>query len=47
MIKDGKKTKRADRKAKWTQTILNDAVDIITGSDYYKTKLIFTNVKTH
>ena len=44
--KDGKKTKNAGRKAKWTQTVLNDAVDIIIGSDYYKTKLIFTNVKT-
>ena len=40
MRKDGKRTKKAGRKAKWTQTVLNDAVDIIIGSDYYKTKLI-------
>ena len=46
MRKDGKRTKKAGRKAKWNQTVLNDAVDIIIGSDYYKTKLIFTNVKT-
>lgn len=46
MRKDVKRTKKAGRKAKWTQTVLIDAVDIIIGSDYYKTKLIFTNVKT-
>ena len=44
--KNGKKTKKAGRKAKWTRTVLNDAADIIIGSDYYKTKLIFTKVKT-
>ena len=44
--KQKKQRKKAGRKAKWTQKILNDAVDIIIGSDYYKTKFIFINVKT-
>lgn len=37
---------KAGRKAKWSQPMLNDFIDIIINSDYYKKKLIFSNVKT-
>ena len=40
------KAKKADRKAKWSQSLLDDTIDIIISSDYFKKKLIFTNVKT-
>lgn len=46
MRKTGKQLKKPGRKAKWTQTMLNDIVDIILGNEYYKRKLIFSNVKT-
>ena len=39
------KKKKRSRKAQWSQTLLNDLVDIIISSDYYKKKLIFTNTK--
>ena len=42
--KADKKAKKAGRKAKWS--LLDDTIDIILSSDYYKRKLIFTNVKT-
>ena len=32
-------------KAKWSQSLLSDLVDIIISSDHYKKKLIFTNTK--
>jgi len=41
-----KKAKKAGRKAKWSQSLSDDIIDIIISSDYYKKKLIFTNVKT-
>lgn len=42
--KERKKKKRG-RKAKWSQASLDDLVDIIISSEYYKKKLIFTNQK--
>ena len=33
------------RKAQWTESLLNDMVDIIVSNDYLKNKLIFTNSK--
>jgi len=44
--KADKKAKKAGRKAKWSQSLLDDTIDIIISSGYYKKKLIFTNVKT-
>ena len=44
--KTDKKAKKAGRKAKWSQSLLGDTIDIIISSDYFKKKLIFTNVKT-
>ena len=44
--KTDKKEKKAGRKAKWSQSLLDDTIDIIISSDYLKKKLIFTNVKT-
>ena len=44
--KTDKKAKKAGRKAKWSQSLLDDTIDIIISSDYSKKKLIFTNVKT-
>lgn len=44
--KTDKKAKKAGRKAKWSQSLLDDTIDIIISSDYFKKKLIFTNVKT-
>lgn len=37
--------KKAGRKAMWSENALDDFVDIITGSEYYKKKLIFTNIQ--
>jgi hypothetical protein len=37
--------KKPGRKTMWSQTLLDDLVDIIISSDYYKKKLIFTNTK--
>ena len=42
-VKDGKK--KACRKAIWSDSTLDDFIDIITSSEYYKKKLIFTNSK--
>ncbi|XP_028393268.1 uncharacterized protein LOC114517677 isoform X2 [Dendronephthya gigantea] len=39
------KKKKRGRKAKWSQSILDDLVDIIISSEQYKKKLIFTNQK--
>lgn len=36
---------KGGRKAKWSQSLLGDLVDIIISSDSYKKKLIFTNTK--
>ena len=35
--------KRAGRKSQWPERLLNDMIDIITGDEYLKKKLIFTN----
>lgn len=47
--KDGSKSKnkrkKAGRKPRWSQELLNDFIDIIVSSDHYKTKLIFRNTK--
>ena len=44
-----KKAKKAGRKAKWSQSLLDDTihVDIIISSDYYKKKLIFESLSFH
>lgn len=44
--KDNKKAKKAGRKQRWSQDLLNNVIDIIVNNDVYKTKLIFVNVKT-
>ena len=36
---------RSGRKAKWSESLLGDLVDIVISNDYYKTKLILTNTK--
>jgi len=38
------KNKRG-RKAKWSQSLLGDLVEIVISNDYYKNKLILTNTK--
>lgn len=44
--KTAKKPKsKPGRKAKWNDKLLCDLVDIVVNSDYYKSKLIFTNTK--
>jgi len=35
--------KRAGRKSQWPERLLNDMIDIITGDEYLKKKLTFTN----
>ena len=40
----GRKKKKAGRKTKWTQEVLNDFIDIIVSSENNK-KLIFMNTK--
>ena len=41
-----KKTKKkAGRKAKWSNSLVDDMVDIVVNNDYYKKRLIFVNVK--
>ena len=42
-VKNGKK--KAGPKVIWSDNTLDNFVDIITGSEYYKKKLIFTNSK--
>lgn len=41
-----KKRKKAGRKTKWAQEMLNDFIDIIVISEYNKKKLIFMNTNT-
>ena len=37
-----KKTKKkAGRKAKWSDSLVNDMVDIVVNSEYYKKRLIY------
>lgn len=36
---------KSGRKAKWSESLLRDLVDIVISNDYYKTKLILTNTK--
>ena len=43
--KSNKKQKKAGRKPRWSQELLNDFIDIIVSSDQYKKKLIFRNMK--
>ncbi|CAB4010861.1 Hypothetical predicted protein [Paramuricea clavata] len=38
--------KKTGRRTKWTEEMLNDFIDIIVSSEYYKKKLIFMNTKT-
>ena len=37
--------KKPGRKAKWSNSLLDDLVDIIVNSEYYKKRLIFMNLK--
>lgn len=39
------KKQKSGRKAKWSDSLVNDMVDIIVNNDYYKNKLIFVNTK--
>lgn len=41
-----KKEKKVGSKAKWSQQMLDDTVDIIISSNQYNKKLIFTITKT-
>ena len=40
-----KKKKKAGRKPRWSQELLNDFIYIIVSNDHYKTNLIFRNTK--
>ena len=40
-----RKKKRKGRRSLWEERHVNDLVDVICGSQYYKKKLIFTNTK--
>lgn len=41
----GKTKKRPGRKPHWSDTLLNDMIDIIVNDEYFRKKLIFTNTK--
>ena len=43
--KSDKKQKKSGRKATWSDSLVNDMVDIIVNNDYYTKKLIFVNTK--
>ena len=40
-----KSKRKSGRRPKWNNDDVDDMVDIIVNSDYYKRKLIFTNTK--
>jgi len=40
-----KSSGRPGRKAQWSNTLLNDLIDIIVTNEYFRRKLIFTNTK--
>ena len=40
-----KEKKKPGRKAKWSDSLLDDLVDIVVNSEYYKKRLIFMNLK--
>ena len=40
-----RKKKRKGRRSVWEERHVNDLVDVICSSEYYKKKLIFTNTK--
>ena len=40
-----KSKRKSDRRPKWNNDDVDDMVDIVVNSDYYKRKLIFTNAK--
>ena len=45
-LKNNKKEKKKPgRKAKWSDSLLDDLVDIVVNSEYYKKRLIFMNLK--
>ena len=37
--------KEMERKAQWSDHLIDDKIDIIASNDYFKKKLIFTNTK--
>lgn len=39
------KLKKPGRKARWSDSLVDDLVDVITNDEYYRKKLIFTNTK--
>ena len=45
MPKNKSKEKQDERPGKWSDSLVNDLVDIIANDEYYKKKLIFTNTK--
>ena len=40
-----KSSRRPGRKAQWSNTLLNDLIDIIVNNEYFRRKLIFTKTK--
>ena len=40
-----KSKRKSDRRPKWNNDDVDDRIDIVVNSDYYKRKLIFTNTK--
>ena len=44
-VAKGKRKKKAGRKATWSNTLLNDAVDIIVNNELFRRHLIFRNSK--
>ena len=40
-----KSSKRPGRKAQWSNSLLNDLIDIIVNNEYFRRKLIFTYTK--
>ena len=43
--KKNRKKKRKGQRSVWEERHVNDLVDVICSSEYYKKKLIFTNTK--
>jgi hypothetical protein len=45
LLKKSKSKEKAGRRPKWSNDDVDDMIDIVVESDYYKKKLIFTNTK--
>ena len=44
-LKKSNKLKKKGRKCQWSETLVNDLVDIIVENDKYRQKLLMTNTK--